>query len=57
MKKIWVMGLHCRVYSSDAKDLNVDVLVTLDSDGQHDPAEIPSWLRPIAEDQQMIYRQ
>lgn len=32
-----------------AKDLNVDVLVTLDSDGQHDPAEIPSLVKPIAE--------
>lgn len=30
-----------------AKDLNADVLVTLDSDGQHDPSEIPRLIEPI----------
>jgi glycosyltransferase involved in cell wall biosynthesis len=30
-----------------ARDLNVDVLVTLDADGQHRPEEIPSLVRPI----------
>ncbi len=30
-----------------AKDLAADVLVTLDSDGQHDPAEIPLIIKPI----------
>ncbi len=30
-----------------AKELNADVLVTLDSDGQHDPAEIPRLVKPI----------
>jgi glycosyltransferase involved in cell wall biosynthesis len=32
-----------------AKELNADVLVTLDSDGQHDPEEIPLLLNPIKE--------
>jgi glycosyltransferase involved in cell wall biosynthesis len=32
-----------------AKDLNADVLVTLDGDGQHDPAEIPAITKPIIE--------
>jgi glycosyltransferase involved in cell wall biosynthesis len=32
-----------------AKELNADVLVTLDSDGQHDPAEIPRLVKPIEE--------
>ena len=30
-----------------AKELNADVLVTLDSDGQHDPSEIPALVKPI----------
>jgi glycosyltransferase involved in cell wall biosynthesis len=30
-----------------AKDLNADVLVTLDADGQHDPDQIPSLVKPI----------
>jgi hypothetical protein len=30
-----------------ARELNADVLVTLDSDGQHNPAEIPRLLKPI----------
>ena len=32
-----------------AKELNADVLVTLDSDGQHDPAEIPRLVKPLEE--------
>jgi glycosyltransferase involved in cell wall biosynthesis len=32
-----------------AKDLNADVLVTLDADGQHDPDQIPSLVKPIKE--------
>ena len=32
-----------------ARELNADVLVTLDSDGQHDPEEIPLLLKPIKE--------
>lgn len=32
-----------------ARELNADVLVTLDSDGQHDPTEIPQLIKPIAE--------
>jgi glycosyltransferase involved in cell wall biosynthesis len=30
-----------------AMELNADVLVTLDSDGQHDPSEIPRLVKPI----------
>ncbi len=30
-----------------ARELNADVLVTLDGDGQHDPAEIPRLVKPI----------
>jgi hypothetical protein len=32
-----------------ARELNADVLVTLDSDGQHDPAQIPLLVKPIEE--------
>ena len=39
----------CRVCLSRARELNADVLVTLDSDGQHDPAEIPRLVKPIEE--------
>jgi glycosyltransferase involved in cell wall biosynthesis len=30
-----------------ARELKADVLVTLDSDGQHDPSEIPTLVKPI----------
>ncbi|HTY74031.1 MAG TPA: glycosyltransferase family 2 protein [Candidatus Nanoarchaeia archaeon] len=32
---------------SRARELNADVLVTLDGDGQHNPAEIPQLVKPI----------
>jgi glycosyltransferase involved in cell wall biosynthesis len=32
-----------------AREFQADVLVTLDSDGQHNPAEIPSLIKPIEE--------
>ncbi len=32
-----------------ARELNADVLVTLDSDGQHDPEQIPRLVKPIEE--------
>lgn len=32
-----------------ARELNADVLVTLDSDGQHNPSEIPQLVKPIEE--------
>jgi hypothetical protein len=33
-----------------ASELNADVLVTLDSDGQHNPAEIPQIIKPIEDE-------
>jgi len=33
-----------------ARELDADVLVTLDGDGQHDPCEIPSLVEPVLED-------
>jgi glycosyltransferase involved in cell wall biosynthesis len=33
-----------------ARELNADVLVTLDADGQHNPDEIPNVLKPIVKD-------
>ena len=30
-----------------ANELNADLLITLDSDGQHDPAEVPTLIQPI----------
>jgi glycosyltransferase involved in cell wall biosynthesis len=32
-----------------ARELSADILVTLDADGQHDPEEIPSVVKPIVE--------
>jgi len=32
-----------------ARELDADVLITLDADGQHDPLEIPNLLKPIVE--------
>jgi glycosyltransferase involved in cell wall biosynthesis len=36
---------------SHAKDLNPDVVVVLDADGQHNPREIPLLIEPILEDE------
>ena len=33
-----------------AKDINADVIVTIDGDAQHDPAAIPQLINPILED-------
>ena len=33
-----------------ARELNANVLVTLDGDGQHDPSEIPVLLKPVLKD-------
>lgn len=33
-----------------ARELNADVMVTLDGDGQHDPGEIPVLLKPVLKD-------
>jgi glycosyltransferase involved in cell wall biosynthesis len=42
-------GAAIRSLFKRARELNVDVLVTLDSDGQHDPAEIPIVVNPIVQ--------
>ncbi len=33
-----------------ARRLDADIVVTLDADGQHDPADIPAMLKPVLED-------
>jgi len=33
-----------------ARELDADVIVTLDADGQHDPVEIPALLKPVLKD-------
>ncbi|MEM2103436.1 MAG: glycosyltransferase family 2 protein [Candidatus Bathyarchaeia archaeon] len=42
-------GAALRSLFKRAKELNGDVLVTLDADGQHDPAEIPAVAKPVIE--------
>ena len=34
-----------------ARDLNADIMVTLDADGQHDPEEIPKLIKPILDNE------
>jgi glycosyltransferase involved in cell wall biosynthesis len=41
-------GAAIRSCFSSARDLNADILVVLDGDGQHDPDLIPELVRPIA---------
>ena len=43
-------GVAIRSLFQFAKEHNADVMVTLDSDGQHDPDQIPDLLRPMLED-------
>jgi len=40
-------GAAIKTILSEARKKNPDVLVVLDADGQHDPREIPSLVRPI----------
>jgi glycosyltransferase involved in cell wall biosynthesis len=40
-------GAALQTLFKEAKGLNADVLVTLDADGQHDPAQIPMLVKPI----------
>lgn len=41
-------GAALRSLFERTRELNADVLVTLDADGQHDPKEIPQVMEPIA---------
>ena len=49
MNEILGYGAALQSLFKQAKELNADVLVTLDSDGQHDPEEIPLLIKPIEE--------
>ncbi len=42
-------GAALRSIFSRAKDMDPDIVVMLDADGQHDPSEIPSLIKPIVE--------
>jgi len=42
-------GAAIRSLFRRARELNADVLVTLDGDGQHDPREIPKVVKPIVD--------
>jgi glycosyltransferase involved in cell wall biosynthesis len=42
-------GASIKSLFKHARELNADVLVTLDADGQHNPDEIPNVVRPIAQ--------
>lgn len=43
-------GAAIKTLFNAAKDQNADIMVTLDSDGQHNPDQIPSVLEPILSD-------
>ncbi|MFQ6052521.1 MAG: glycosyltransferase family 2 protein, partial [Candidatus Hydrothermarchaeota archaeon] len=40
-------GAAIRSCFRKARELNADILVTIDADGQHDPSEIPKLIEPI----------
>lgn len=42
-------GAAIKTLFTMARELNADVLVTLDGDGQHDPREIPRLIEPVLE--------
>ena len=44
-------GAAIKTLFTTARELNADVLVTLDGDGQHDPREIPKLIKPILENE------
>lgn len=43
-------GAAIRTLFETAKQRNADVMITLDSDGQHDPNQIPSVIQPILDE-------
>lgn len=43
-------GAAVKTLFKKAKEMNADILLTLDADGQHDANEIPGLIQPIAED-------
>jgi glycosyltransferase involved in cell wall biosynthesis len=43
-------GVAIRTLFQAARERNADVMVTLDSDGQHDPDQIPDVIKPIIEE-------
>jgi glycosyltransferase involved in cell wall biosynthesis len=43
-------GAALRSLFEKARELNADIVLTLDADGQHDPAAIPEVTKPILED-------
>jgi glycosyltransferase involved in cell wall biosynthesis len=43
-------GVAIKILFQAAKEKNADVMITLDSDGQHDPDQIPTVLEPILKD-------
>jgi glycosyltransferase involved in cell wall biosynthesis len=45
------MGYGAAIQSlfNRARELNADILVTLDGDGQHDPAEVPVVIKPVVD--------
>jgi len=49
-KKNLGYGAALRSLFRKAKDVNADIVLTLDADGQHDPWEIPDMVQPILED-------
>lgn len=44
-------GATIKTLFTTARELNADVLITLDGDGQHDPREIPKLINPILENE------
>jgi glycosyltransferase involved in cell wall biosynthesis len=44
-------GAALKVLFQTAKSINADMMVTLDSDGQHDPEQIPKVLEPLVKGQ------
>jgi glycosyltransferase involved in cell wall biosynthesis len=43
-------GVAIRALFQVAREKNADIMVTLDSDGQHDPDQIPDLIKPICEE-------
>jgi len=44
-------GAAIKTLFNEARELDADVMVTIDADGQHDPREIGALLRPILKDE------
>ena len=47
-------GIAIKTFFETARERNADIMVTLDSDGQHDPDQIPEIIEPLITEESIL---